>query len=519
LHSPSKSCLLSARSETITNLPSLIPAWLGKVILATSLATLGSFSAIENVYALNLFGAPPPSLDVFDQVVRSIWEKQHELKAYDNFGELNNPLCINVLLYPAPDARSKAKMPLAWHLDYISDTSPTKEREKQIRQLEALVKVGLLKKSQVMSNVKDQARATTRYSLSEKGWLASGQNRNAGCLIFGKPSFLGVYRFEPKVMNGKAGPEVYEVHAKVGINTSANLPSWARYPDFQNEFSEIRKQLDGQEMVFWLVRDGGEWVDYQAMLQEEAQKKSNKLASAGKGITNLALDAKREFLKLNSPPPPTVEEIHTILQETHGTDQSPSSCIDLPGSAKLPVDLDLIGHNPQRYSVAIFTNKVRSIYDPVANKTIPYLNMLEQLGIVAKRRTTGIPGKGNDTGAQFEGYIYELTPTYAGRIHSFYTTCFPLGIPTVEFVDTKIAALDYNQMPVPAFRYKLKVLFKNPPQWMNDPSLRSKWTELDNVLEHGMACQGEFLFDSKTHQKYSGGGGCWWAFDSYYENY
>jgi hypothetical protein len=54
---------------------------------------------------------------------------------------------------------------------------------------------------------------------------------------------------------------------------------------------------------------------------------------------------------------------------------------------------------------------------------------------------------------------------------------------------------------------------------MNDPLLREGWPELRGVVENGMACDGKFGFNRKTRDKHSGMGSCWWAFDSYYENY
>ena len=98
-------------------------------------------------------------------------------------------------------------------------------------------------------------------------------------------------------------------------------------------------------------------------------------------------------------------------------------------------------------------------------------------------------------------------------------TCFPLGKSTVEFVDVQIAENDENGFPNSSFRYKLKVMYKEPPAWMNDPVLKDTWTDLRGVIENGRACDGQFGFDRKTRKMHSGAGSCWWAFDSYYENY
>lgn len=207
----------------------MLPPLVGKCVLTLILATVG------NVSAISLFDAPPPSLETFDPVVRSIWEKQQGPNAIDKFGELRNPLCIRVPDYPTPDAGSKARLPLAWHFDLIFENISTKGREQQTRQLEALVKVGLLKKMQVKTKVQGQIKDATRYSLTEKGWMASGSNNQASCFILGKQNYLGVYKFVQRNSYGQAGREVYEVHAKVGIGTSAELSPWARQPELHDQ--------------------------------------------------------------------------------------------------------------------------------------------------------------------------------------------------------------------------------------------------------------------------------------------
>lgn len=478
---------------------------------------------VGGVYAFNKWKATQPTRENFDRVVRATWEKSSGLRTNNVFGEPATRLCISVPSYPAPDSRSKAQFPLAWHFDFFSDTALTKDREKQLRQLDALTKAGLLRKFNTTANLNGEIKEVTRYSLTEKGWVASGDTRGSSCFAYGASRYLGISRFEPKAVSNQAGLQLYEVRAKVGLGSEADLAPWARDQELQAEFSDIKKNLDGQEFAVLLVRGGGEWVDYQSMLRDEALKKATK--PANQNISERPLiseEVKRKIDELNALPAPTVDEVKKLLQVTHGVGQKnpwPIPCLDLPGSEKLPVDKGLYSYNPSRYSVAIFSNKDRTAYDPVANKTIPYLNTLEQLGLLSKRATKGVPGEGRDVGTVFDAYVYELTPAYENRIHSRYPYCFPLGDTTVEFVDLQIAEKDENGFPNSSFRYKLKVMYMNPPAWMSDPLLKDGWPELRGVVEHGMACEGKFGFDRKTRDKHSGAGSCWWAFDSYYENY
>lgn len=111
----------------------------------------------------------------------------------------------------------------------------------------------------------------------------------------------------------------------------------------------------------------------------------------------ISAEMKRQIDKLKALPAPTVNEIKKILETSHGVGQQdpwPIPCIDLPGIDKLPVDKRLSDNGLHRYAVAIFTDKPRGPYDRVANKTIPYLNVLERTGIVAKRAAKRLPAKG-----------------------------------------------------------------------------------------------------------------------------
>jgi hypothetical protein len=314
------------------------------------------------------------------------------------------------------------------------------------------------------------------------------------------------------------------VRAKAGLSSETDLAPWARDPGVQAEFPEIRKNLGGQEFAVMLVRGAGEWVDFQTMLRDKLVKKDTKFTKESESIRpSVSVETQRTIDEQNALPAPSVDEVKKLLQETHGVgrkDPWPIPCIYLPGSEKLPVDKRLFTSNPPHYSVAIFLNKDRTAYDRVAKKTIPYLDMLERLGIVIKRAQKGVAGEGKDSGAEFDANVYELSPDYGNRIHPRYPYCFPLGDPAVEFVDVQVAehvnGYGYRES---FFRYKLKVMYRSPPAWMKDNLLLDGWSELRGVIDRGMACEGEFGFDKKTRDKHAGGGSCWWGFDSYDENY
>jgi hypothetical protein len=489
-------------------------------ILAISVVGLTS---VGGTYAFGKWRSSQPSKENFDKVIRALWEKENKPGEGNSFSDPAKQICISIPYHPAPDARSKVQMPLAWHLDFFTNAPPQQGRETQLLQLDALTSVGLLQRSTASVTDKGETREAIRYGLTDKGWAATGFSRGDSCFALGAQRYLGITRFEPKAIGSQAGLQFYEVYAKVGLASENDLSPWARDPKVQAAFPEIRKNLDGQEFVVALVLGEGGWVEYQKMLMDEMLKKSGKGAEKPQPANTALLDdAKRQADELRKLPPPTVEEVKKILQASHGVGDKvapwPTPCLDLPGSEKLPVDKDLSTSRPARYEVAIFTNKPRTTYDPVGNKTIPYLNQLEQLGIVGKRRTSGFAGEVRDAGAIFEAEVFQLSQAYERRIAPTDPFCFPLGEPSVEFVDLQIAA-EPQGTPFSQFRYKIKVMYKAPPAWMNEPSLKNGWAELSGVLERGRACSGEFGFDRRARTQYGGAGSCWWAFDSIYENY
>jgi TPR repeat protein len=475
----------------------------------------------QNMVALASASDAQP--EAIEKAVQAIWEQRNQAAAPD---APTSPLCIAMPSSPEPDARSKARQPMAWHLDFFAGSVADERRAKALRQLNVLAAAGLLNKQDVMLNVNGAMKQATRYSLSEDGWALSGggaYSRSMPCFIYGTARYLGLTRFAPRTVRmtmDQAALQLIEAHARVGLASEADLAPWARDPELQAEFPDIGKNLAGQDFAVLLARRGNELVGY---TEAEKRRRNPEIVNRNDPVlASLRAEAQRAKDDGGDLPPPTVDEIKRLLEASHGVGKSepwPIPCIYLPGgSSKLPVDKELNQSGQRRpYAVAIFRNKERTAYDRVANKTIPYLNTLERLGILQKRAESGIPG-GNkaDSGRVFDADIYELAPTYVTLIHPRYT-CFPLGPPTVEFVDVQI--FDKGDLSDPAFTYKLKVLYKNPPTWMNSPSLQNGWRELKGALDNGMACEGKMHFDRKKRQSQNGGGSCWWAFDSYENDY
>lgn len=478
----------------------------------------------KSVHASDKANEIHPAQADMENTVRTLWERMNPSHRGDRFFyPAVQPLCVPFPAYPQPDAKSKAELPMAWHVGFYTDTTPSVDRAKQLRQLDALAKAGLLSKSQPTSDENGKLNAITRYALTEKGWAASGYTPDMTCFAYGTARYLGISPSRTKLIGNQAGAEIYEVHGKAGLASEADLAPWARDKDIQAVFPEISRNLAGQDFSVVLVRKDGKWLDYASAMGTTPSRKS---AAAGNGLhpedPHIAAEIKRQADKLKALPAPTVDEIKNILKTSHGVGQQdpwPIPCIDLPGIDRLPVDKRLADNGLHRYAVAIFTDKSRGPYDRVANKTIPYLNVLERLGIVTKRAAKKVAGEGKDAGRFFKADIYTLTPAYKHRLDSRYSTCFSLGKPTIEFVDIQIAENDAFGFPNASFRYKLKVLFQQPPPWMTEPTLQKGWSELRQALDNGMACEGEFAFDRKTRSSHSGGGSCWWAFDSYVENY
>lgn len=470
--------------------------------LSWGIVGLGFFWSLQ---AFGQLQASQPTAEVFDVVLRKHWERRNS-----SFDDPNNDIFIAVQPYPAPDNRSieSGTMRRNWHWDFYTEATP-RGREKQIRQLNALVKVGLLEKFNALVASADSPKEALRYRLTDKGWAASGYPGCTPCFIYGQRQFHKVVRFQPSVISNEAGFEVYEVQAEVGLRSEEDLVSWARDQDVQSEFPDIKKSLEANEVTIQVARGGGGWTEFQSMLRSRPIPPHISQRMSG-GVH-----------EQDSLLPPTIDEIRSLLLTAYGVGKKepwPIPCLYLPGAEKLPVDKALFGQSHSRYSVAIFTNKDRAAHDVVVKKTIPMLNLLEELGVLTKSSASDVSGDGKDRGKVFDALVYTLTSDYLDRTHPRHPYCFPLGEPSVEFIDVQIGEHQQPSYQRSIFRYKLRLSYNNPPSWMRDARLLSRWDELRGVLEHGMGCIGRADFDRKVREQRNGGGQCRWAFDSYYEN-
>jgi hypothetical protein len=519
-----------------------------------------------------------PSKENFERIMQEIFA-QKDFGGYSRYSSYKQNLCINLPTYPTPDIKTKSHKPFTWHLDFIADAEVDERRATQLAQLDALTNVGFLEKKQDIADFEDGPKVINSYSLTEKGWKAGRFGSQSSCFVYGKSEYLGITEFKSALQSSKAGLETYQVKYKTGIKNKDSLAEWARHEEILAAFPDISKQLEGKESMTALTRGSGEWTDYYSMSRVQSSTNSYNhelkkflawellvsdpsswLTNAEK-IIRYKFELKKNTLQVPNTPPVTVEEVKTILSQKHGVGQEspwPIPCLELPGSEKLRVDKIMHaskirqklsanidetdeqqqvqmksyinsmdyeytkkrrakGLNPYNYSVAIFNDIERTKYDSVANKTIPYLNLLEEIGIMQKHADL-VYGKGKDAENLFSAYIYELSPQYQDLIHPRYTECFPLGDNSVEFVDIQIGEMISSVKPNTPVHYKLKVLYKNPPSWMNNPDLLDRWDELRNTLEKGMACEGTLKIDMTKRQQAGGNGTCWLAFDSYYEN-
>lgn len=394
---------------------------------------------------------------------------------------------------PPPDARSRLRR-FGWHADYLKDASAKPGRDKQVAQLDALASVGLLDKQDVELATPDSGRApATRFSVSAKGWRE--YSSQAGCFQLGTPSLVQIV---DKSEVDRGGQKVQAVRARVAPDR-ATLPEWATDAKVQAAFPEIAKLLEGGEEDFALHFSGGKWRTFHERgttkppieeLPKQEQARMKTLAGWP--------DARREEL---------VAEISKFPER---------SCLVLPGSEKLPADKVLQPRKPYRF--AIFQDKARPASDPVVAKTVPILGKLLEVGAIVRLPDAKLPGDGADGGNTYNAIVFGLSPALQGLMDSR-DDCISLGPLTHEIV-----ALDYRKAdrwgyPIASYSFKKIVRLKSPPAALTDPVLLANWPDLQGTLEKGHACEGEFQFSKETRSSEAGGASCWYAFDSYYENY
>jgi hypothetical protein len=463
--------------------------------------------------------AAAPTRESFEPMVRELWDKQVREKGLLVFPGQGNHLCLSIPWHPVADSSSKSNRPMAWHMDFLPTSLQAPERQKQLRQLDALSKVGLLRKSRTFATVGADAKGVIRYEYTEEGWASSVQVERRWCFPYGTRTYLGVTRVAPAVVNARAGLEIYEVRAKAGVKSRSDLAVWARDEHLQTAFPEIQEQLAGKEYAVGFVRGSGGWVDLETLARDEATRRGS-VPPSGPTLKVPQMPDPQAAARdpRNALPPPTIEEVKsaiTRMNQVGEADPAPSNCIYLPGGERWPVDKKMYDYKTRRYAIAIFTNKDRKPHDPVVKRTIPYIEILEQLGILAARIERNLPADGKDSTSRYDAKVYELTPPFQHRTHARYLDCFPLGTASIKFIDVRLRD---KHIPKAAFRYKIRVFYKQPPDWMKSPKLLDGWAELRDSIDRGRACEGEFEFDRTTRHEASGAGSCWWAFDNDYES-
>jgi len=492
----------------------------GAILLGALIAMAAFGLGIRWVYPR--YKASRPNLENFGVAVRTLWAAGQQSDDDPDFRKLRKDLCVWPSTYPEPDARSRAKLPLAWHLDFRADL-PNVERQSQLKQFDALSQAGLLSRTPVFVRVGDVDVPFIRYRLTTRGWAASSYGRSGACLVYGYQHEPVISGFERKQLPGQPRRDWYEVKGTYGAGPVEDIAEWARSDEMRTAFPEIQKQLAGNSLMVWFTWDKNRWVSSQEFsVAGKPSSQGNEPQSPAAIRQQHHEEGGREVAQLEVLRPPTVVEVKNLLNGTYGESQKTRStleCLDLPApGGKLPVDKDLSTSSPRHYAVAIFRNKDRPPYDRVAKRTRPYLERLLQIGVMTKSIRADVTGTEANANALFDADVYELAAPYAGSIDREFWHCLPLGTPSVEFVDVQVAAQDSHGMPDSSLRYKLRIHYKSPPPWAKEPMAVAGWAELRGALEEGRACDGRFHFDRRTRTMVAGGGSCWWAFDSYAEN-
>ena len=498
----------------------------GAIVLVgtTTLVLLG----VGASRAIERHRSSEPSARNFERAIAALVDKNRrddDHMNYVGFRTKHAKLCVPLPQYPEPDARSRARYPLAWHMDF-REGEPNAARSSQLKQLDALTAAGLLARAD-LTVAGDAAKRVTRYRLTSKGWAASNWKNQSPCLVFGyqlSPSVSGIQR---KQLPGLPKGEWYEVAGATGAGPIEDLAEWARSAEVRSAFPEIARQLAGVPLRMLFTWDGKQWVDAQTFMQRQNNRQGEGSTDAHKQPKPAIDEAtKRELAQLSKLAPPTLDEVKSVLNATYGEQQkwrSSLDCIALPqaGGSWLPVDRELTPRTPNggygRYAVAVFTNKSRPTYDRVWKRTLPYLETLHSLGVMTKRSQQGISGNGAEASQQFDADVYELAPAFSTAMDTELPHCLPLGKPTVEFVVVELSEQDHSGVRPFFVRYKLRIRYEAPPSWVKEPQVQG-WDEVQSALQHGRACDGHFQFDRRERILVGGAGSCWWAFDSRAEN-
>lgn len=462
--------------------------------------------------------ATPPSKDDFDKAVKALWEDARS----DNDSRWA-PLvraCVQIPLSPSPDAQSTSLHPLANYLDFAADMPPSEDRRQQLRQLDALAKVGILQKSDAENDIRGEIKAVNRYHFTEKGWAASLVGRGARwCLGYGTLRVLGISRFARSGYGPYGNRDVYDVVARVGVTSPDELEQWARDDAVVAAFPAIRKALEGQEVGLEFIQaDDGRWLELEEFLEwEQRQRIKRENAEGHAELMRIEKDLRARREASHRHPAPTVAEVTALLQAhfaSHMANHHPQHCAPLPDSGSdYPVDRQISGPGSRNYAVAIFPGRPRRKDDPVVVRTQPYLDRLERMGVLIKRAQRQIPAERAGQKVFYDGYVYTLTPPYADKVDPDFPRCLLMGKPTLEIVAIDIFEYPFEQGSGAAFHHKVRLIYRNPLPWTRDAGLREGWSELRERLELGLACEGTIGFDKQTRKAGAGGSSCWWAGD------
>lgn len=448
-----------------------------------------------------------PTISNFDSAMKRIVERKFSDPTPHSYGEPEDAMCVRLPEYYGPEQTSQSPHPFRWYVDVLQDVPEAENSDAKLKQLHALAKVGLLVKSDESSRIKGEVRPVSRFRLSSKGWAIVGYGNNSKCFYYGKRTYWGVTGFSRLAANTQPGVDFYVVKAMFGVPAENALAEWARDPAIQAAFPEIRASLKGKEEIFPIARGANRWYQYNPSDPEWTGDIEDPVVLP---------EAKKHMDEQGAHPPPTVDEIKGILKKQdwlgQGNEFSYTKCMKLPNSDRVDKDLSHRG----KYSVAIFPGRSRAPYDRKAQITIPYLDQLEQIGVLKKSSVLYPKENATESDAFENAQIFELTDAYADQLDPQHG-CFLLGQPTIEFTDIKIYQPYGKKVPVSWFQYKVRLKFDNAPAWMKDPVLKKAWSELGNVLDSGKACEARYEFDRKTRQPGTGGGSCWWAFDSVQE--
>jgi hypothetical protein len=486
-----------------------------RMVWVLALMLLGGAAIGSGVYGYRLWEQTRPTEKNFDAVMRQQWDKQFAaIPGYRSAGAVRPKLCVTLPSYPEADSRSKSHGAMAWHMDFYRDTPANAQRNKQLEKFDALAKAGFLERTEEVLQVNAESRPVNRYRLTDKGWAATGDGSRGDCFIYGETQYLGIKSFEAKVADSTSGLDMYLVKAKTGVLGANELAPWARDPAVQAAFPEIGKALEGQDFSAMLVRGRGKWVDYQSLMREQALRSNPELAPLPPA--ELSAEAKKVRDELNALAPPTIDEVKALLRKSHGDgdpDAWPNGCLYLPGAGKLRVDKDLSRGSGGAYAIAIYTSKPRTPYDQVAQRTIPYIDKLEQLGVLVKH-SQSVQGEGKDASVLFEASIYELMPALQPFASQKNPGCLSMGVATVDFVDVQILNKSSDDFPETSVNYKLRISYTTPPAWTKEPLLLAGWSDMRGAVQRGRACNGKFGFDRKNRTLSGGSGSCWWAYEN-----